>query len=133
MICSCKLDLQYFFSHIFRTEQFFTICTVLVQVFTFKYFNFMISLLLYFICSFVLHFCITARVVSFISVDIFLKEGLWPNLMYLCYQLWWFHPDRQLNFYITLPLLLIKGRGGENEMKRDSGFEITVTGQWLLE
>lgn len=133
LICSCKIDLQYSFSRIFRTEQFFTICAVLVQVSTFKYFNFMMSLLLSFICRFVLHSCITAGVVPFISVDVFLKEGLWPHLKYLYYQLWWFHPDVQLNYYIILLLLLLKGRGGENEMKKGSGFEITVTDQWLWE
>lgn len=133
LICSCKIDLQYSFSRIFRTEQFFTICAVLVQVSTFKYFYFMMSLLLSFICRFVLHSCITAGVVPFISVDIFLKEGLWPHLKYLYYQLWWFHPDVQLNYYIILLLLLLKGRGGENEMKKGSGFEITVTDQWLWE
>lgn len=82
---------------------------------------------------FVLHSCITAGVVPFISVDVFLKEGLWPHLKYLYYQLWWFHPDVQLNYYIILLLLLLKGRGGENEMKKGSGFEITVTDQWLWE
>lgn len=133
LICSCKIDLQYSFFRIFRTEQFFTICAVLVQVSTFKYFNFMMSLLLSFICRFVLHSCITAGVVPFISVDVFLKEGLWPHLKYLYYQLWWFHPDVQLNYYIILLLLLLKGRGGENEMKKGSGFEITVTDQWLWE
>lgn len=133
LICSCKIDLQYSFSRIFRTEQFFTICAVLVQVSTFKYFYFMMSLLLSFICRFVLHSCITAGVVPFISVDVFLKEGLWPHLKYLYYQLWWFHPDVQLNYYIILLLLLLKGRGGENEMKKGSGFEITVTDQWLWE
>lgn len=133
LICSCKIDLQYSFSRIFRTEQFFTICAVLVQVSTSKYFYFMMSLLLSFICRFVLHSCITAGVVPFISVDVFLKEGLWPHLKYLYYQLWWFHPDVQLNYYIILLLLLLKGRGGENEMKKGSGFEITVTDQWLWE
>lgn len=133
LICSCKIDLQYSFSRIFRTEQFFTICAVLVQVSTFKYFYFMMSLLLSSICRFVLHSCITAGVVPFISVDVFLKEGLWPHLKYLYYQLWWFHPDVQLNYYIILLLLLLKGRGGENEMKKGSGFEITVTDQWLWE
>lgn len=133
LICSCKIDLQYSFFRIFRTEQFFTICAVLVQVSTFKYFYFMMSLLLSFICRFVLHSCITAGVVPFISVDVFLKEGLWPHLKYLYYQLWWFHPDVQLNYYIILLLLLLKGRGGENEMKKGSGFEITVTDQWLWE
>lgn len=133
LICSCKIDLQYSFSRIFRTERFFTICAVLVQVSTFKYFYFMMSLLLSFICRFVLHSCITAGVVPFISVDVFLKEGLWPHLKYLYYQLWWFHPDVQLNYYIILLLLLLKGRGGENEMKKGSGFEITVTDQWLWE
>lgn len=133
LICSCKIDLQYSFSRIFRTEQFFTVCAVLVQVSTSKYFYFMMSLLLSFICRFVLHSCITAGVVPFISVDVFLKEGLWPHLKYLYYQLWWFHPDVQLNYYIILLLLLLKGRGGENEMKKGSGFEITVTDQWLWE
>lgn len=76
LICSCKIDLQYSFFRIFRTEQFFTICAVLVQVSTFKYFNFMMSLLLSFICRFVLHSCITAGVVPFISVDVFLKGSV---------------------------------------------------------